>query len=100
VPAAARPPLRGAEAPERLDWDGFSKRYFADRKRHDPEARSAYVAYRDGLEWRTTTRRLRLVPVADAAPVESGQASGEEAGEARPLTAMALGRPERPGDAR
>jgi hypothetical protein len=92
-PVEARPLLRAAEAAEGLGWDAFSNRYFADRKRHDAEARSAYIGYRDGLEWRTTPARLRLVPVADApTPVETGEAAGE----ARLLAAMAL--PQRRGE--
>ena len=55
-------PLRAAEAAEALDWDAFSNRSFRERRRHDPEARSAYAAYKQGREWRTTPARLSLVP--------------------------------------
>jgi hypothetical protein len=96
-----RPLLRTEEAAGRLDWDAFSDRYFADRKRHDAEARSAYVAYRDGVEWRTTPARLRLVPVADApAPVESGEAAEEEGAGEELLAAIALPHPQPPDVAR
>jgi hypothetical protein len=96
-PTESRPLLRAEEVVERLDWEAFSNRYFADRKRHDAEARSAYVAYRDGLEWRTTPARLRLVPVAGAsAPAEPVEAAGE----ARLLAAMALPHPKGAGGAR
>jgi hypothetical protein len=54
--------LSAAEAAEALDWDAFSRRYFRERKRHDSEARSAYAAYKQNHEWRTTPARLSLVP--------------------------------------
>ena len=60
--AGTAPPLGAAEAAEALDWDGFSHRYFRERERHDSEARSAYAAYKQGREWRTTPARLRLAP--------------------------------------
>jgi hypothetical protein len=84
--AATTPPLGAAEAAEALDWDGFSNRYFRERQRHDSEARSAYAAYKQGREWRTTPARLRLVPrerVWAAAELEP-----EEAGTRRLLAAM------------
>jgi hypothetical protein len=53
--AATAPPLRAAEAAEALDWSAFSNRYFRERRRHDSEARSAYAAYKQRREWRTTS---------------------------------------------
>ena len=44
------PLLRAAEAAGALDWDGFSNRYFRERRRHDSEARSAYAAYKQGRD--------------------------------------------------
>ena len=84
VPTA--PLLGAAEAAEALDWNAFSNRYFRERRRHDSEARSAYAAYKQGREWRTTPARLRLVPrerVWAAAELEP-----EEAGTRRLLAAM------------
>jgi hypothetical protein len=60
--AAKAPLLRTTEAAEALDWDAFSNRYFRDRRRHNSEARSAYAAYKQGREWRTTPARLSFVP--------------------------------------
>ena len=83
--------LRPAEAAEALDWDAFSKRYFRERRRHDSEALSAYFAYRQGREWRTTPARLSLVPTEPAptaAPLEA-----EDAGARRLLAAMAATHP-------
>jgi hypothetical protein len=59
---ATAPLLSAAEAAENLDWDAFSNRYFRERRRHDSEVRSAYVAYKEGREWRTSPARLSLVP--------------------------------------
>jgi hypothetical protein len=56
------PPLRAAEAAEALDWEAFSNRYFAGRRRHDMEAVTAYAKYTQGREWRTTPARLSVVP--------------------------------------
>ena len=76
--AGTAPPLRAAEAAEALDWDGFSNRYFRERQRHDSEVRSAYAAYKQGREWRTTPARLRLAPrdrawaAAELEPEEAG----------------------------
>ena len=84
--AATAPPLDAAKAAEALDWDGFSNRYFRERRRHDSDARSAYAAYKQGREWRTTPARLRLAPrerVWAAAELEP-----EEAGTRRLLAAM------------
>jgi hypothetical protein len=85
--APTAPLLRAAEAAEALDWDGFSNRYFRERRRHDSEARSAYAAYKHGREWRTTPARLRLVPTDRvSAPAEF---EPEEAGTRRLLAAIA-----------
>jgi hypothetical protein len=85
------PLLGAAEAAEALDWDGFSRRYFRERGRHDSEARSAYAAYKQGREWRTTPARLSLVPVERvSAPVES---EPEEPGTQRLLAAIAAAHP-------
>lgn len=56
------PPLRAAEAAEALDWEAFSNRHFAGRRRHDMEAVTAYARYTQGREWRTTPARLSIVP--------------------------------------
>ena len=85
--APTAPLLRAAEAAEALDWDGFSNRYFRERRRHDAEARSAYAAYKQGREWRTSPARLSLVPQEPvSAPAESKR---EAAGTRRLLAAMA-----------
>jgi hypothetical protein len=60
--------LSTADAAEALDWQAFSARYFPERSRHDSEVRSAYMAYGQGREWRTTPARLRLVPTETASP--------------------------------
>jgi hypothetical protein len=83
--------LRAAEAAEALDWDAFSNRYFRERRRHDPEARSAYAAYKQGREWRTTPARLRLVPNERA--WAAAELEPEEAGARRLLAAMAAAHP-------
>jgi hypothetical protein len=84
---ATAPLPRAEEVAETLDWDGFCDRYFRERRRHDSEARSAYVTYKQGLEWRTAPARLSLVPpehVSVPAELEP-----EEAGPRRLLAAMA-----------
>jgi hypothetical protein len=79
------PLLRAAEAAA-VDWDGFSSRYFRERRRHDSEARSAYAAYKHGGEWRTTPAPLRLVPIDQvSAPAEL---DSKEAGTQRLLAAI------------
>jgi hypothetical protein len=89
APTAAR--LRAVEAAEALDWDGFSSRFFRGRRRHDSEARSAYAAYKQGREWRTTPPRLRLVPPEHvSAAAELGE---DEAGARRLLAAIAAAHP-------
>ena len=80
-------PLRAAEAAEALDWDAFSHRYFRERRRHDSEARSAYLAYKQGHEWRTTPARLRLVPTERVSAADEQER--EEAGTQRLLAALA-----------
>ena len=86
--AGTASPLRAAEAAEALDWDGFSDRYFRDRHRpcHDSEVRSAYAAYKQGREWRTTPARLRLAPRERA--WAAAELEPEEAGTRRLLAAM------------
>jgi hypothetical protein len=79
--------LSAAEAAEALDWDAFSNRYFRDRRRHDSEARSAYAAYKQGREWRTTQARLMLVPTERVSA--AGEPEPEEAGTRRLLAALA-----------
>jgi hypothetical protein len=81
------PPLRAEEAAVALDWDAFANRFFHERRRHDSQARSAYLAYKQGREWRTTPARLSLVPVEPAsAPVVW---EPDAAGTRRLLAAMA-----------
>ena len=79
--------LHAAEVAEALDWDAFSNRYFPERSRHDSEARSAYAAYKQGREWRTTPARLRLVPT-EPAPT-AVELESDEAGRERLLAAVA-----------
>ncbi len=79
--------LDAAEVAEALDWDAFSNRYFPKRSRHDSEARSAYAAYRQGREWRTTPARLRLVPTEPA--LTAGELESDKAGRGRLLAAVA-----------
>jgi hypothetical protein len=84
------PPLRAADAAEALDWDAFSNRYFPRRRRHNMEALTAYVTYKQGREWRTTPARLSVVPAEQfSAAVEP---ESEEAGVRRLLAAMAADR--------
>jgi hypothetical protein len=91
VPTAAR--VRAAEAAEALGWDAFFNRYFRERRRHDSEARSAYAAYKQGREWRTTPARLSLVPTEDvSAPPDLAP---EEGGTRRLLAAIAAAHPRR-----
>jgi hypothetical protein len=89
APTARR--LSAAEAAEGLHWDAFSNRYFRGRRRHDSEARSAYVAYGQGREWRTTPARLSLVPRERA--WAAAELEPEEAGPRRLLAAMAAAHP-------
>jgi hypothetical protein len=89
VPAA--PLFRAAEAAEALSWDAFSKRHFRERRRHDSKARSAYVAYKQGRESRTTPARLSLVPTERLSA--GAELEPEEAGTQRLLAAMAAAHP-------
>jgi hypothetical protein len=89
VPTA--PLLSTAEAAEALDWNAFSDRYFPERRRHDSEARSAYAAYKQGLQWRTTPARLSLVPSEHVSA--GGELEPEEAGTQRLLAAIAAAHP-------
>jgi hypothetical protein len=85
--APTTPRLRAAEAAEALDWNAFSNRYFRERRRYDSEARSAYAAYKQGGDWRTTPARLSLVPTERvSAAVELER---EETGTRRLVAAMA-----------
>jgi hypothetical protein len=83
--------LSAGEAAEALDWQAFSARYFLERGRHDSEVVSAYAAYKEGREWRTSPARLRLVRS------ERGSAADEqerdEAGTRRLMAAMAAAHP-------
>jgi hypothetical protein len=79
--------LDAAEVAEALDWHAFSARYFPERSRHDSEARSAYVAYRQGREWRQRPTRLRLVPTEPA--LAAVELESDEAGRERLLAAVA-----------
>src|SRR5919197_3562585 len=89
--APTAPLLRAAEAAEALDWDGFSNRYFRERRRHDSEARSAYAAYKQGREWRTAPARLCLVPKERT--WAAAELEPQEAGTRRLLAAMAAAHP-------
>jgi hypothetical protein len=48
--ASAAAPFRGGPGAEPLDWDAFSSRHFAGRKRHDMEALTAYAVYTNAGE--------------------------------------------------
>ncbi len=85
------PPLRAAQAAEALDWDAFSNAYFRKRRRHDREAWSAYAAYKQGREWRTTPARLSLLPKERA--WAAAELEPEEAGPRRLLAALAAAHP-------
>jgi hypothetical protein len=84
---ATAPLLHAEEVAQVLDWDAFGARYFRERRRHDSEARSAYMAYKQGREWRTAPARLSLVP-PDHVSVPA-ELEREEAGPRRLLAAMA-----------
>jgi len=89
--AVATAPLRAAEVAEALDWDAFSNRYFSERRRHDSEARSAYVAYTHGRDWRTTPARLSLAASEHVSAPD--ELEPDEAGIRRLLAAMAQRHP-------
>jgi hypothetical protein len=91
--AASAPPLRAAEATEALDWDAFAHRYFHERSRHDSGTRSAYAAYRQRREWRTTPARLSLVP-ADPDSTPLGQDPTEAEIRRLPAAVAAMHAPE------
>ena len=44
------------DAPDGLDWDGFSRNYFPGCRRHDLEVISAYDAYKHGRLGRRDSR--------------------------------------------
>jgi hypothetical protein len=85
------PLLSAAEAAEALDWQAFSARYFPERRRHDSEARSAHMAYKQGREWRTPPARLRLVPSEHTAGADEQER--EEAGTRRLMATIAAAHP-------
>jgi hypothetical protein len=91
-PAAS--PLPADETAEGLDWNGFTHRYFPERRRHDSEVRAAYIAYTQGREWRTTPARLSVVP-GDPASVP-GEGEPHEAATRRLMAAMAENHAEDP----
>jgi hypothetical protein len=91
--APTAPPLRAREVAEALDWHSFSARYFPKRSRHDAEARSAYAAYGQGRDWRTTPARLSLVPTDGGSAAEEQER--EETGTRRLIAAMAAAHNER-----
>lgn len=85
--------LHAGEVAEALDWDAFSARHFGERDRHDSEARSAYAAYRQGREWRTSVgprpAGLSLVPTEPGSAAPPVELESEEAGARRLLAAVA-----------
>lgn len=83
--------LSAGEAAEALDWQTFSARYFPKRRPHDSEAVSAYAAYKEGREWRTSPARLRLVPSERGSAADEQER--EEAGTRRLMAAMAAAHP-------
>jgi hypothetical protein len=87
--AVSTAPLRAAEAAEPLDWEVFSDRFFPGRRRHNMEALTAYAAYTQGCERRTTSARLSVVPTVQISAVELAR---EEAGTRRLLAAIAAER--------
>jgi hypothetical protein len=91
-------PLSAAEAAAALDWDAFSNRYFRGRKRHDSQARSAYVAYKQGREWRTQPARLSIVPTEHVSATDERER--EEAGTRRLMAAIAAAHDERANELR
>jgi hypothetical protein len=89
--------LRAEELAEALDWDAFSARHFGKPGRRDSEARSAYAAYRQGREWRTTSPArpagLSLVPPEPASDATTVEAEPEGTGARRLLAALAVVNP-------
>jgi hypothetical protein len=86
--------LSTADAAAALEWDAFSDRYFRERRRHDSEARSAYVACKQGREWAIPPARLSVVPT-ERVPAPDEQ-EREEAGTRRLMAAMAAAHHKRP----
>jgi len=76
---------------EALDWYAFSARFFGERRRYDSKARSAYAAYKQGRQWRTTPARLSLVPEECVSAAD--ELEREETGTRRLLVAVAAARP-------
>jgi hypothetical protein len=76
---------------EALDWYAFSARFFRERRRYDSEARSAYAAYKQGRQWRTTPARLSLVPEQRVSAGD--ELERDETGTRRLLAAMAAAHP-------
>jgi hypothetical protein len=64
-----------ADAPDGLDWQSFSARYFAGRRRHDLRALTAYGTYRTNAhaslepQNRERTYAKRRAPVQDAGAI-------------------------------
>jgi hypothetical protein len=58
----------------------------SERRRYDSEARSAYAAYKQGRQWRTTPARLSLVP--DECVSAADELEREETGTRRLLAAV------------
>lgn len=85
------PRLGAAEVAEALDWYAFSARFFRERRRYDSEARSAYAAYKQGRQWRTTPARLSLVPEERVSAAD--ELERDETGTRRLLAAMAAAHP-------
>jgi hypothetical protein len=93
-PCTASPAIVPAlhdEAPDGLDWDSFSSRYFPQRGRHDGEALSAYAAYGRRRQPPGTPPRLSVVPTEAPQPSALDQ-ERENAGPQRLLAAMAARR--------
>jgi hypothetical protein len=57
----ARARTSRTEAPDGLDWQGFSARHFPGRRRHDLDALTAYATYRrrSPLSWRAGREGVR-----------------------------------------
>ena len=91
--APTAPRLSAKEVAEALDWQSFSARYFPKRGRHDAEARSAYAAYGQGRDWRTTPARLSLVPTDGVSAADEQEREG--AGTRRLIAALAAAHDER-----
>ncbi len=55
-----------ADAPDGLDWQRFSARYFAGRRRHNLEALTAYGRYRTTSDARLAPQGREPTPPSDA----------------------------------